>query len=132
MHSTLQVTQYSLDLAPVIFSHFEANDDAAILLAFSDPDVLRVIDEALQPLLYVPKARMKFNLVVDKTLSGVIAVTLALAYRSFRKLGTQLPPPLFPQVPGIAIGLAKPYLCSLRMAAKGWSGDANVKAKLTD
>ena len=29
---------------------------------------------------------------------GVIAVTLALAYRSFRKLGTQLPPPLFPQV----------------------------------
>ncbi|WP_146089236.1 hypothetical protein [Amnimonas aquatica] len=60
--------------------------------------LIRVIDEALQPLLYVPKARMKFNLVVDKTLNGVIAVTLALAYRSFRKLGTQLPPPLFPQV----------------------------------
>jgi hypothetical protein len=46
-------------------------------------------------LLFVPKQRMKFNFVVDKTLNGVISVTMALAYRSFRKLGTQLPPAYF-------------------------------------
>ncbi len=60
--------------------------------------LIRVIEEALEPLLYVPKQRMKFNFVVDKTLNGVIAVTNALVFRSFRKLGTQLPPKLFPAV----------------------------------
>ena len=60
--------------------------------------LIRVIEEALEPLLYVPKQRMKFNFVVDKTLNGVIAVTNALVFRSFRKLGAQLPPKLFPAV----------------------------------
>ncbi len=60
--------------------------------------LIKVIDEALQPLLFVPKQRMKFNFVVDKTLNGVISVTMAFAYRSLRKLGEHLPPDLFPQV----------------------------------
>ena len=82
-----------------------ARDSAASLVNLRDPAttdlrpgvevLIRVIDEALQPLLFVPKQRMKFNFVVDKTLNGVISVTMALAYRSFRKLGTQLPPEHF-------------------------------------
>jgi len=57
--------------------------------------LIRVIDEALEPLLYVPKQRMKFNFVVDKTLNGVISVTLALSNRSLRKLGEFLPRTMF-------------------------------------
>ena len=85
-----------------------ARDAKASLATLRDPAttdlrpgievLIRVIDEALQPLLFVPKQRMKFNFVVDKTLNGVISVTMALAYRSFRKLGTQLPPAHFERV----------------------------------
>lgn len=57
--------------------------------------LIRVIEEALEPLLYVPKQRMKFNLVVDKTLNGFIVVTKTLVFRSFRKLGVQLPQSLY-------------------------------------
>lgn len=60
--------------------------------------LIRVIEAVLEPLLHEPKRRMRFNLVVDKTLDGIIVVTNALVFRSFRKLGTRLPPPLFPLV----------------------------------
>ena len=53
--------------------------------------LIRVIDEALQPLLFVPKQRMKFNFVVDKTLNGVISITTSLGFRSLRRLGEHLP-----------------------------------------
>lgn len=58
--------------------------------------LIQVIDGALQALLFIPKQRMHFNFIVDKTLNGVISVTMALAYRSFRKLGARLEPAHFP------------------------------------
>lgn len=53
--------------------------------------LIEIIDVALNALLVTPKKLMKFNFVVDKTLSGVISVTQTLAYRSLRKLGEHLP-----------------------------------------
>lgn len=53
--------------------------------------LIEVIDVALEALLVTPKKLMKFNFVVDKTLSGVISVTQSLAYRSLRKLGEHMP-----------------------------------------
>lgn len=85
-----------------------AAGSAAQLARLRDPEttdirpgievLIEVIEAALVPLLHVPKQRMAFNFLVDKTLDGVIAVTSALVFRSFRKLGTQLPPPYFPVV----------------------------------
>lgn len=60
--------------------------------------LIEVIEAALEPLLYTPKRLLKFNFVADKTLNGVIAVTNALAFRQLRKLGENLPPPLFAPV----------------------------------
>ena len=57
--------------------------------------LIEVIDLALHALLIKPKQLMKFNFVVDKTLNGVISVTLALSNRSLRKLGQFLPRPMF-------------------------------------
>lgn len=53
--------------------------------------LIRVLDEALVPLLFIPKERMKFNFVVNKTLDGVISVTKALVRKKLRKLGEHLP-----------------------------------------
>ena len=54
--------------------------------------LIEVIDLALHALLIKPKQLMKFNFVVDKTLSGVISLTQSLSFRSLRKIGEQLPP----------------------------------------
>lgn len=37
-----------------------------------------------------PKHLLKFNLVVDKTLNGVIHMTTHLGYKRLEKLGTQI------------------------------------------
>ena len=90
----------AFSISPALAAEAKASLDA--LRDGSAPDakagievLIRVIDEALEPLLYVPKQRMKFNFVVDKTLNGVISVTLALSNRSLRKLGQFLPRPMF-------------------------------------
>lgn len=57
--------------------------------------LIRAIDEALEPLLLEPKRRMKFNFVVDKTLNGVLAVTMGVVHHKLRKLGETLPHELF-------------------------------------
>lgn len=86
----------AFSISPALAAEAKASLDA--LRDGSAPDakagieiLIRVIDEALEPLLYVPKQRMKFNFVVDKTLNGVISLTQTLSFRSLRKIGEQLP-----------------------------------------
>lgn len=55
-----------------------------------------IIDEALKPLMYEPKRLMKFNFVVDKTLNGVISVTMTFAHRALRKFGAHISPQALP------------------------------------
>ena len=48
----------------------------------------QVVDEGVTSLIREPKKMLKFNLVIDKTLNGVINVTTQLGYKRFDKLGT--------------------------------------------
>ena len=55
----------------------------AALKAFTE-----IVDQGVTHLIREPKKILKFNLVVDKTLNGIIHVTTQLGYRRFEKLGT--------------------------------------------
>jgi hypothetical protein len=46
-----------------------------------------VVDQGVTHLIREPKKMLKFNVVVDKTLNGVIHVTTQLGYKRFDKLG---------------------------------------------
>ena len=87
----------AFSISPALAAEAKASLDALRDGSASDAKagievLIRVIDEALQPLLYVPKQRMKFNFVVDKTLNGVISLTQTLSFRTLRKIGEQMPP----------------------------------------
>ncbi|CAB1210551.1 hypothetical protein [Acinetobacter bouvetii] len=48
-----------------------------------------MVDEGVTRLVREPKKMLKFNLVVDKTLNGVISLTTQMGYKRLEKLGTQ-------------------------------------------
>lgn len=47
-----------------------------------------VVDQGVTHLVREPKKMLKFNIVVDKTLNGVINLTTQLGYKRFDKLGS--------------------------------------------
>ena len=49
----------------------------------------QIVDQGVTHLIRVPKTMLKFNVVVDKTLNGVIHVTTQMGYKRFDKLGMQ-------------------------------------------
>lgn len=48
----------------------------------------QVVDQGVTRLIREPKKMLKFNMVVDKTLNGVISLTTQLGYKRFDKLGS--------------------------------------------
>ena len=48
----------------------------------------QVVDQGVTHLIREPKKMLKFNVVVDKTLNGVIHLTTQLGYKRFDKLGS--------------------------------------------
>lgn len=52
--------------------------------------LIQIVDLGVTSLVREPKKRLKFNLVVDKTLNGVINMTTHLGYKCLEKLGTQV------------------------------------------
>lgn len=52
--------------------------------------LIQIVDLGVTSLVREPKKRLKFNLVVDKTLNGVINMTTHLGYKRLEKLGTQV------------------------------------------
>ena len=48
----------------------------------------QVVDQGVTRLIREPKQMLKFNMVVDKTLNGVISLTTQLGYKRFDKLGS--------------------------------------------
>lgn len=60
--------------------------------------LIHFIEEVLEPAVLIPKRLMKFNFVVDKTLTGVISLIMTLFKRMLRKLAPHIPRPLYPQV----------------------------------
>ena len=49
----------------------------------------QIIDQGVGYLIRDPKKMLKFNLVVDKTLNGVIHLTTQLGYKRLEKMGAQ-------------------------------------------
>lgn len=60
--------------------------------AYIDPafkGFVQIIDQGVSCLIRDPKKMLKFNLVVDKTLNGVIQLTTQLGYKRLEKMGKQ-------------------------------------------
>ena len=49
----------------------------------------QMIDQGVTSLVREPKSILKFNVVVDKTLNGVIHLTTQMGYKRLERLGTQ-------------------------------------------
>lgn len=49
---------------------------------------IKIVDQGVTSLIREPKKMLKFNMVVDKTLNGVISLTTQLGYKRFEKLST--------------------------------------------
>jgi len=60
--------------------------------------LIQVLEEAMVPLLIKPKELMKFNFVVDRTLNGVLAISMKLYKHVVRKLAHKLPRELYPEL----------------------------------
>lgn len=52
--------------------------------------LIKIIDAGVTALIRKPKDILKFNFVVDKTLTGVLNMTTHLGYKRLEKLGTQM------------------------------------------
>jgi len=52
--------------------------------------LIHIIDLGVTCLIREPKKQLKFNVFIDKTLSGVIHMTTHLGYKCLEKIGTQL------------------------------------------
>ncbi|KAA8731884.1 hypothetical protein F4V57_11610 [Acinetobacter qingfengensis] len=53
-------------------------------------DLVQIIDQGVSALIRAPKAMLKFNLVLDKTLNSVINVTTNIGYKRIGKIGKSL------------------------------------------
>ncbi len=58
--------------------------------------LIHVVEQAMIPLLIKPKELMKFNYVVDRTINGVLAISMGIYKRAIRKLAHKLPHELYP------------------------------------
>jgi hypothetical protein len=58
--------------------------------------VIHVVEQAIIPLMIRPKELMKFNFVVDRTINGVLAISMAVYKRVVRKLARKLPREFYP------------------------------------
>lgn len=65
-----------------------AGDKASITKAFAQ--LTKIIDTGVETLIRKPKAMLKFNFVVDKTLNGVIQVSTTMAYKRLEGLGREV------------------------------------------
>lgn len=60
--------------------------------------LIKATDAVIEQLVEEPKRVMKFNIVVDKTLGGVISLLKGIGHGIIRKIGRQLPDDAFPTV----------------------------------
>lgn len=66
----------------------KTGDQASIVPAFEG--LIKIIDRGVDVLVREPKNILKFNFVVDKTLTGVLNMTTHLGYKRLEKLATQM------------------------------------------
>lgn len=70
----------------------QAGEQSAIPQAFNG--LIKIIDKGVDHLIREPKKILKFNFVIDKTLTGVLNMTTSLGYKRLEKLSTQMSTPI--------------------------------------
>lgn len=92
--------QYPIDqrLMALTQQHYQQlmNGDSSVTGALFQ-DLVKVIDEGITALIRQPKAMLKFNLVMNKTLDGVIHIVTNLGYKRIEKVAKEVPFPFAQQ-----------------------------------
>ena len=84
---TYHVDQTLLNEAINYMAQIEKGDQSYIIPAFQV--FTKIVDQGIDQLIYAPKKLLKFNFVVDKTLTGVIHLTTQLGYKRIEKVSMQ-------------------------------------------
>lgn len=84
---TYRVDQSLLNDAINYMAKIEQGEQSYVVPAFHIFN--KIVDQGINQLIYEPKKLLKFNFVVDKTLTGVIHLTTQLGYKRIEKIATQ-------------------------------------------
>lgn len=84
---TYSVSPELVSQAKHIMSRIESGDTFSVAVAFEI--FIQIVDLGIDQLIFTPKKLLKFNFVVDKTLTGVIRLTSQLGYKRIEKISTQ-------------------------------------------
>ena len=88
VYITYPITPQLVQQAQTLTEQLRAGNMQSVEEAFQT--LIQIVDLGVTSLVREPKKRLKFNLVVDKTLNGVINMTTHLGYKRLEKLGTQV------------------------------------------
>ncbi|MFW1778467.1 hypothetical protein ACG9XQ_15340 [Acinetobacter baumannii] len=88
VYITYPITPQLVQQAQTLTEQIREGNMKSVEKAFQT--LIQIVDLGVTSLVREPKKRLKFNLVVDKTLNGVINMTTHLGYKRLEKLGTQV------------------------------------------
>ncbi|MDO7466210.1 hypothetical protein Q5X62_12380 [Acinetobacter baumannii] len=88
VYITYPITPQLVQQAQTLTEQIREGNMQSVEKAFQT--LIQIVDLGVTSLVREPKKRLKFNLVVDKTLNGVINMTAHLGYKRLEKLGTQV------------------------------------------
>ncbi|MDV7437465.1 hypothetical protein R4447_12985 [Acinetobacter baumannii] len=88
VYITYPITPQLVQQAQTLTEQIREGNMQSVEKAFQT--LIQIVDLGVTSLVHEPKKRLKFNLVVDKTLNGVINMTTHLGYKRLEKLGTQV------------------------------------------
>ncbi len=88
VYITYPITPQLVQQAQTLTEQIHEGNIQSVEKAFQT--LIQIVDLGVTSLVREPKKRLKFNLVVDKTLNGVINMTTHLGYKRLEKLGTQV------------------------------------------
>ncbi|EPL5574874.1 hypothetical protein LJI60_003661, partial [Acinetobacter baumannii] len=88
VYITYPITPQLVQQAQTLTEQIREGNMQSVEKAFQT--LIQIVDLGVTSLVREPKKRLKFNLVVDKTLNGVINMTTHLGYKRLEKLGTQV------------------------------------------
>lgn len=88
VYITYPITPQLVQQAQTLTEQIREGNMQSVEKAFQT--LIQIVDLGVTSLVREPKKRLKFNLVVDKTLNGVINMTTHLGYKRLEKLGMQV------------------------------------------
>ncbi|MFI8036892.1 hypothetical protein ACFMJX_07510 [Acinetobacter baumannii] len=88
VYITYPITPQLVQQAQTLTEQIREGNMQSVEKAFQT--LIQIVDLGVTSLVREPKKRLKFNLVVDKTLNGVINMTTHLGYKRLEKLGMKV------------------------------------------